>query len=105
MQRRELIIQKNNDVKDFVLNPVFIQNIGLTTKGVLSSLPIKGIPLPPQLEQTKANLTDKNRLFEVVNIINLKWMSTFATITWLKEDKKSTLNLIAVLNDELKVAE
>jgi len=103
MQKRELIIQKNNDVKDFVLNPIFIQNIGLTIKSIQKTQTKKGFSLPSQLEQTKANLSDKNRLFEVVNIIKLKWLATITSIKWLKVDKKSTLNLIAVINNDLKM--
>jgi hypothetical protein len=105
MQRRELIIQKNNDIKDFVMNPILIRNIGLTSKGLLKNQDKEGVSLSPQLEQTNTNLLDKNRLFEVVNVIKLKWLATFSAINWLKEDKKTTLNIITSINDGLKLTE
>ena len=105
MQRRELVLQNNNNVTDLVIKPIIFQNIGLKPKNFIKTQTTHSISLPSQLEQTNINLLDKTRLFEVINITKSKWLGTLLAINWLKEDKKSTLNLIAVLNDELKVAE
>ena len=37
MERRKLIIQKNNDVKDYVLNPIFFQNIDLSIESLIKT--------------------------------------------------------------------
>ena len=87
------------------MNPILIRNIGLTSKGLLKNQDKEGVSLSPQLEQTNTNLLDKNRLFEVVNVIKLKWLATFSAINWLKEDKKTTLNIITSINDGLKLTE
>ena len=102
MERRKLIIQKNNDVKDYVLNPIFFQNIDLSIESLIKTNSKTSLSLPSQLEQTNSNLLDKNRLFEVVNIIKLKWKATYLTIDWLSEDHQKTLDLIALINNKIE---
>jgi uncharacterized membrane-anchored protein YhcB (DUF1043 family) len=101
IERRELVVQKNNDVKDLVINPIFLKNIDLTYPSITKSFKMNET-YPRQLEQTNINLLQKDILFETVNIIKVKLLSTQAIIQWFKEDKKRTLDLIDLINNELK---
>ena len=101
IERRELVVQKNNDVKDLVINPIFLKNIDLTYPSITKSFKMNET-YPRQLEQTNINLLQKDILFEIVNIIKVKLLSTQAVIQWFKEDKKRTLDLIDLINNELK---
>ncbi|ARV10589.1 hypothetical protein BTO05_13440 [Winogradskyella sp. PC-19] len=101
IERRELVVQKNNDVKDLVINPIFLKNIDLTYPSITKSFKMNET-YPRQLEQTNINLLQKDILFETVNIIKVKLLSTQAIIQWFKEDKERTLDLIDLINNELK---
>ena len=101
IQRRELVVQKNNDIKDLVINPIFLKNIDLTYPSMTKSFKMNE-NYPRQLEQTNINLLQKDILFETVNIIKVKLISTQAIIQWFEEDKKRTLDLIDLIKNELK---
>jgi len=101
IERRELVVQKNNDVKDLVINPIFLKNIDINLPNMTKSFTMNET-YPRQLKQTNINLLQKDILFETVNIIKVKLISTQAIIQWFKEDKKRTLDLIDLINNELK---
>tara|TARA_Y100000385_G_scaffold290967_1_gene366368 strand:- start:4085 stop:4855 length:771 start_codon:yes stop_codon:yes gene_type:complete len=102
LERRELIVLKNNDVKDFVINPIFIKNIDLTFESTLKVSTGLEENLPSQLEQTNKNLLEKDRIFEVVNIIKLKFLATYSVIEWFEEDMQGALKMKRLINSELR---
>ena len=101
IERRELVVRKNNDVKDLVINPILLKNIDLAFQSTVEESVKTDDNYPTQLERTNYNLLEKDKLFEIVNVIKLKLLTTELVINWFEEDRKRTLDLIELIKTEL----
>ncbi len=109
MDLTELVILKNNDLKDNLIQSSAIGLIDFPTGQVLytpsdngmnsSSAITEDVFISPSMSEAAQRINeDESKLLELMNILKIRWLIAQASIDFLIEDRTRTVELIRLIN-------
>jgi hypothetical protein len=105
MELSELILLKNNDLKDNSIQPSALKLVEFSPSAIITRRNLYGSVVSepdeenaftfPTMRKTAAKINeDEEKLFELINLLKMRWLISEASINFLINDSARTLSLI-----------